>query len=379
MKELRRVLCVLMMSIITNTILTTSATEMGNEIPLSKPGCPSRCGNVSVPYPFDYNLNCSHTTITNNPPRLFFSTIPTILEVMDISIKGKLRLKTPLAYNHYQQGKLISHEYSDAFPYDLFPHPQVFSDTANKLTVVGCDDSASASASSDASYSTYSRHGCHAYCSNLHELINGSCSGNGCCQVSIPNGMTIFNPRLDSDYNHSLYNTSNTYGYAFIAEEGTYTFNSIDLFNHTAFVNKIHNHVRVVTEWFVRQHESCNKVLTNKSTYVCQNNTHCIDFQAGLFTGYRCSCLPGYRGNPYLSPGCTDIDECAGVDNPCSHTCTNIPGSYKCSCPKRHKGNGLKNGTGCTSDSSQVFSRLALGFGASFGSIIVLLVGSWLY
>ncbi|KAL2920882.1 Wall-associated receptor kinase-like 2 [Bienertia sinuspersici] len=274
-------------------------------------------------------------------------------EVMDISINGQMRLKTPLAYMHYQRGKLILHDSSNGST-SLGLNPLVFSDTANKLTVVGCDDSVSINAGTYHNFTnkTSSQSECSTYCSYPDEVVNGSCSGHGCCQVSIPNGLINFQPQIGSKHNHSfIAQKNNTYGYAFIAEKGTYTFNSNDLFNHTVFINKIHNHVRVVTEWFV----------------------------AYLYTGYRCSCLPGYQGNPYLSPGCTDINECASVNNSCSHTCTNIPGSYKCSCPKRYTGDGLKNGTGCTSDSSQVVSRLALGFGASFGSTIVLLVGWWLY
>ncbi|KAL2920888.1 Wall-associated receptor kinase-like 2 [Bienertia sinuspersici] len=392
MRGLWRGLCVLMINSI--TILIISATKIEIEIPLAKPGCPSHCGNVSVPYPFgigltcslnaDYNLNCSHTTITDNPPRLFLITT-TILEVMEISIKGQMRLKTPLAYNHYKQGKLDLIDSSDGFPDDLFPYPQVFSDKANKLILIGCDDNVYLTSRTTNAHIRYnmtsSRSECQAYCHKLDEVVNGSCSGIGCNQVSIPNGLTTFLPRMESDYNHSQV-PYNTYGYAFLAEEGTFTFNSNDLLHHTMLLNKIRNDVRVVTEWYVFDHgrsETCNQAQTNLSTYVCQNNTNCIDFETNSCIGYRCSCLPGYQGNPYLSPGCSDIDECASVDNPCSHICINIPGSYKCSCPKRHRGDGLKNGTRCTSDPSQLVAILGLGFGVSFGSIIVFLVGWWLY
>ena len=29
---------------------------------------------------------------------------------------------------------------------------------------------------------------------------------------------------------------------------------------------------------------------------------------------------------------CVDIDECSGSHG-CSHTCNNLPGTYRCSCP----------------------------------------------
>lgn len=44
----------------------------------------------------------------------------------------------------------------------------------------------------------------------------------------------------------------------------------------------------------------------------------------------KCKCALGYTGGQY---GCIDIDEC--IDQPChsSARCTNVPGSFKCTCP----------------------------------------------
>uniref|UniRef100_A0A803NBS1 EGF-like domain-containing protein n=1 Tax=Chenopodium quinoa TaxID=63459 RepID=A0A803NBS1_CHEQI len=56
-------------------------------------------------------------------------------------------------------------------------------------------------------------------------------------------------------------------------------------------------------------------------------------------------CLPSYQGHPYLSPGCSDINECADPSSsPCSMICTNIPGNYTCSCPSGYAGDGRKQG-----------------------------------
>ncbi|XP_026379858.1 wall-associated receptor kinase 1-like isoform X2 [Papaver somniferum] len=36
--------------------------------------------------------------------------------------------------------------------------------------------------------------------------------------------------------------------------------------------------------------------------------------------GYGCSCSKGYKGKPYLSPGCQDVNECEDINNnPCSN------------------------------------------------------------
>ncbi|KAM7481451.1 hypothetical protein LguiB_006034 [Lonicera macranthoides] len=77
-------------------------------------------------------------------------------------------------------------------------------------------------------------------------------------------------------------------------------------------------------------------------------------------TQFFCDCNRGYEGNPYLSHGCQDIDECKipEIKKVCSKGCVNIPGSFIC---KR-------------------FSKKAkiamIGIGSSVGTIFLLL-GLW--
>ncbi|KAH7842182.1 hypothetical protein Vadar_002367 [Vaccinium darrowii] len=74
------------------------------------------------------------------------------------------------------------------------------------------------------------------------------------------------------------------------------------------------------------------------------------------YGGYLCSCNKGYKGNPYLSPGCTDINECEDPNlNDCVNGtgyCINTPGSFQCYCNHHYDGDGKSDGLGCSPKAS---------------------------
>uniref|UniRef100_A0A804IAR9 Uncharacterized protein n=1 Tax=Musa acuminata subsp. malaccensis TaxID=214687 RepID=A0A804IAR9_MUSAM len=206
-------------------------------------GCPEKCGDVEIPYPFGIGPNCSmegfaltcNMTDAGVRKPFFFN-----VEIIDISLQlGQARM-----LNHISQQ---------------------FSDVHNMFT-------------------------------NELSLVNGSCSGIGCCQTSIPKNLTYYR-----------------------------------------------------ADWFrFRTNETCQAAKLNKTSYACRSaNSECFDSSNG--PGYLCYCLSGYQGNPYLLDGCKDIDECVDKDQyPCQGICQNTNGSYNCSCPPGTHGNPLA-GT-CTSN-----------------------------
>lgn len=114
-------------------------------------------------------------------------------------------------------------------------------------------------------------------------------------------------------------------------------------FSDANFQNRTIQEVLIVIDWAL---ESGNCEEAEKyADFACIENSVCVDSDTGL-GGYRCNCTGGYEGNPYLSPGCTDINECD--NNPCDANgiCTNTPGSFSCACKKGYKGNGRKDGHG---------------------------------
>ncbi|KAL2906970.1 Wall-associated receptor kinase 2 [Bienertia sinuspersici] len=352
---------------------TTIATP--NSTINAKPGCPTKCGGLTVPYPFGIGLNgsCSISFWHNircetsyDPAKPFYGT--TNIEVVDIS-ETHFRIKNNVASKCYQEGVIASS--NDLRYINMAFTPFSFSHTENMFTVIGCDDFAifNGTSTQDLTYT-----GCVAACSSPEHVLshNGSCSGIGCCQTSVPKGLDLFVARLGTTFSHRSVSEFNPCGYAFMGDKDKFTFNVVDLLDPT-FRNRTNDNVPIVLEWVVGSNQTCHQAKQDMGSYACQQNSNCIDSDMGS-EGYRCSCLTGYEGNPYLTPGCTDIDECAGPSNPCSNLCTNTPGSYTCTCPKGHKGDGLKNGTGC-SVNSEFVTWLSL----SFGFLILVMIVSWIY
>ncbi|KAI3864359.1 hypothetical protein MKX03_024200 [Papaver bracteatum] len=119
---------------------------------------------------------------------------------------------------------------------------------------------------------------------------------------------------------------------------------------HDKYENKVI--VPVVLDWAIG-HKTCEAAQVNPTTYACQNNSDCTDKINGNL-GYRCTCRDGYEGNPYLSPGCKDVNECEDRNkNHCAGICKKTVGGYKCSCPDGDKGDGRKDDSGCTSDKDE--------------------------
>ncbi|KAL9234884.1 hypothetical protein vseg_009700 [Gypsophila vaccaria] len=363
----------------------------------TKPGCQRICGDLTIPYPFGIGPKCWQDSwfgvVCNtsfNPPRAFSliglgsSENPDILQITETQLMIRNSQISSKCYD--PQGNVVSENLPS---FDIYASPFTYSSTANKLTVVGCDDYAliysSGGIQSQKNNNYNFRAGCLALCSNPAEVISGSCSGLGCCETSIPRGLQSFMVNISSLQNRSIGGISSLQpcGYAFLAGNYSFNFSGESDLNTGIVAKRVENQVPLVLDWSVGRlgdatTVSCSEAKKNAPMYVCQSNSKCIDSDAG---GYNCNCLSGYEGNPYLFPGCTDVDECAaGSDSPCTMTCVNTPGSYICECPDGFYGDGLKSGTGCLKIvSTSSFKKIALGLGISLGSILMLLIGWWLF
>lgn len=177
------------------------------------------------------------------------------------------------------------------------------SPTRNKLIAVGCDTFGVFFAfdSGGDRYIT----GCVALCYRRGEIegvANESCSGIGCCEVSIPHGHVLTKAFYASQSaSNSLVHNFNPCGYAFLVEDGMYRLAYKDL------VKLEKKEFPVLLDWTIGN-ETCGQAKKDISSYACKaEKSSCHHHPGTKKSGYLCKCLDGYRGNPYLNHGCLGI------------------------------------------------------------------------
>ncbi|KAJ0626378.1 putative wall-associated receptor kinase, galacturonan-binding domain-containing protein [Helianthus annuus] len=162
---------------------TTNAT-------IALPGCPSKCGSLTVPYPFGigsgsgcsigpwFDITCNTSF---NPPKAFLpADIFTYkgnlsidrVEVVDISDEH-VRVKNAVAFKCYDQtGNVTSFK-----PTGITAANSYFTfSQLNNLIAVGCDDYAVISPVAGIEYKNFTV-GCVSICSGVQDVPVGSCSG----------------------------------------------------------------------------------------------------------------------------------------------------------------------------------------------------------
>ncbi|XP_058110529.1 wall-associated receptor kinase 2-like isoform X1 [Magnolia sinica] len=339
--------------------------------PLVKPGCPDKCGDVSIPYPFGigdscnigvggFNITCNN--ILPNPKPFWGD-----FEVLEISLpSGLMRIPNDISYQCYNNaGVLLNHSTTSLSLYEDYSF--TFSETRNRFIAIGCDTVGLITDQITGQWGSDFTRGCVSICRRPDNMTDSSCSGAGCCQTEIPKGLKRFAVEFTSFNRHRNVSSFNPCSFAFLGEEDVFRFKPLDL-EDTKLLERSRS-IPVVIDWVIGN-EGCEIARKNSSTFACvSENSDCYNSITGM--GYLCNCSKGYEGNPYLTGGCQDIDECE--KKPCDHECTNLPGSYSCSCRKGFHGHNEDN-SGCMEDThadkSVVFPVL-LGIGLSLSFLLI--------
>ncbi|KAI3756401.1 hypothetical protein L1987_56221 [Smallanthus sonchifolius] len=328
---------------------------------IAKPNCPTHCGNVTVPYPFGIgkDTGCSldesfyvTCNTTDEGPKLFL--LSSNIEMYNFS-DSEFRVRMRPAFRCYNSDATIS---SESDWWIRLVSPFTFSQR-NKFTVLGCDDYSLIRGKNFSS-------GCLGICSEDQDHPDdGQCTGSGCCQTSIPKGLDYYNVTLQAFRNHTDVSSFNRCGFAFLGEEGSFVFHGAnDLSNYTDVWLRTMATVHVVVDWVIAPNtRDCSE------SSACKENSSCYPVDGG---GYHCRCDGGYEGNPYLDPGCQDINECLDQEtNPCYGDCLNTPGSYNCTCPRGSFGDA-KIENGCHQPIGSKFSSTTFVIGMVFGLLAIL-------
>ncbi|KAE8647199.1 hypothetical protein Csa_019019 [Cucumis sativus] len=337
------------------------------------PGCDEWCGDVQIPYPFGmkegcylnnetFLLRCSPTADNPNVSKPFLSPQRPEM-VTDISIiSGEIKVWTLVAQECHSPDTALN----DFTNFGIDVPTYTISHTKNKFIVMGCDTIAlfSGKGVKVQLFKT----ACVAFCDNIESVKDGACSGNGCCQLDLPSGLDSIEFSVGSLSNHTNVSSFNPCGYAFVTEQDSFDFSSKYIRNFPTET------IPLVLDWAI-SNDTC-VTAKDKTNCVCGKNSFKVDLLDDP-SRYRCRCLHGFEGNPYLPDGCQDIDECEDESlNDCRFECVNTIGNYTCNCPKDSKGDGRLQGDGCTRNSKS-FVQIIVGVTVGF---TVLVIGSaWLY
>uniref|UniRef100_A0A0D9XT47 Protein kinase domain-containing protein n=1 Tax=Leersia perrieri TaxID=77586 RepID=A0A0D9XT47_9ORYZ len=337
----------------------------------SPPNCQHKCGGVPIPYPFgigdgcsfpgygnEFQITCNNNSLVGRPPRPYLFGKH---EIMDVAVEAaEIRIYEPVSYICFKSINQLSAE--NLWEFDSSSSPLLISPKKNKFVGLGCYTDAMLSGREDETYYTT----CASYCPSENQLQVGEgrqCTGLGCCETP------YITTNLSYMYFYFFENDNETRNpawkyspcsYAFMADISWYVMDSKisreDVIGNMTFVRRIGKQgVPLVLDWAIRDNGTClTPSISNKNGKEHGNtcvsvHSYCLNTTNG--PGYICKCSEGYAGNPYVSDGCQNVNECdPSIYNgnyPCiGGTCQDIEGGYRCKCNFGRRKDG-KDGHTC--------------------------------
>lgn len=382
-------------------LLATMVVLVSTDVAL--PNCTSRCGNITMPYPFGIGAGCHHEGFeltcneTYHPPKLFMTS--SRVEVLEISLQDStLYIDSgilTLAGNEWPA--------SDGPIYMNWSVP--LNDSiyrvadGNEIIVLGCgiyflvqwpspgnwpspgDESASTS--------------CSSKCMPGHPVIatDGTCSdlnpeiATGCCSTKslhsnsnkLPFEYTLDKEKLPVNSSLALVERKwwSEKKNAMMLQKAASSDTSLGA--SKGVLHRIPGvPIRTAINWLF-SNLSCAEARNSSEFRCLSDNSECLEYPKSDEStgGHTCQCRHGYQGNPYVQHGCQDIDECTSQgEYSCFGQCINLIGSYTCTCPHGATGNPRKQ-NGCSSTESAKSKNsgfsIAVGIGSGLGILLIIL------
>ena len=191
------------------------------------PQCQRQCGSVDIHYPFGIGDNCSLSPgfniscdkVQDGIPKPFIGDI----ELLNISlIHGTIRVLSYIVTSCYNSSSGLMEE-GIQWLLNCIDSPYRFSDIHNKFTVIGCNTLAIIYNRNGTGYQS----GCVSTCQSQSDIVDGSCSGMGCCQTAIPKGMDYYSVSFDSRFNTSQIWRFSPCSYAVLMEAEALNFSTL--------------------------------------------------------------------------------------------------------------------------------------------------------
>ena len=309
------------------------AEELAEQHPNKRPGCPDKCGNLSIPFPFGlmpgcfregFQVTCDHSVA---PPRAFLADTDTNrITVTDSDASAASDAAAYLGYNtSYFPVELVdmSADRSQARAYGPITSgcstnstkyrgppqartrgtgstagPSAGSRTLNLVVCVGWR----VDVVMDGSTTPVCRTGTE------RELAarNGSCAGQGCCEGAQPPDPVYGSDQagLVVSMENALWRSS-ACSYAMVVEKSRYVFSTPNLYGDRLLLESF----PVVLDFAIVGNASCPaKGQRPPPDYACaSSNSYCVNATVGLSgyaLSYVCKCSEHYEGNPYIADGC---------------------------------------------------------------------------